>query len=200
MKPQVVLSTTNLGKVVEIRDAIGDLVDLVDRPAGLPDVVEDAPDLEGNARLKAEAIADATGLATLADDTGLEVDALGGAPGVLSARYAGPAEDAEANKTKVLSELSGVADRSARFRTVLVLSVPGGGEIVAHGVVEGTIAETRRGEHGFGYDSIFVPDGDRRTFAEMPLEDKQQRSHRARALSDLMTTLRSGPPGFLAAD
>lgn len=189
MKPQVVLSTTNPGKVIEIRDAIGDVVDLLDRPADVPDVVEHAPDLEGNARLKAEAIAAVTGLPTLADDTGLEVDALGGAPGVLSARYAGPAEDAEANKAKMLAELDGVADRSARFRTVLVLSVPGAGELVAHGIVEGSISSEQRGDHGFGYDAIFVPEGDDQTFAEMTLEEKQQRSHRARALADLTRQL-----------
>lgn len=193
MSIRVVLSTTNPGKVLEIRDAIGAVVDLVDRPADVPDVVEDAPDLEGNARLKAEAIAVDTGLPTLADDTGLEVDALGGAPGVRSARYAGPAEDAEANKAKLLAELAGIVDRSARFRTVLVLSVPGGGEVVAQGVVEGTIAETLRGDHGFGYDALFVPEGATRTFGEMTLGEKQQLSHRARALADLVRQLEADP-------
>lgn len=194
MRPQVVLSTTNAGKVAEIRDAIGDLFELVDRPAELAPVEEDAPDLVGNARLKAESIALATGVRALADDTGLEVDALDGRPGVRSARWAGPAEDPIANMAKLLADLDGVTDRAARFRTVLVLSDPqapagASGEIVAHGVVEGIITEKQRGDNGFGYDPVFVPAGHESTFAEMSFADKQAISHRARALSALRSAI-----------
>lgn len=194
MSRRVFLSTTNAGKVREIRDAIGDLFELVDRPAGVPHVVEDAPDLEGNARLKACAIAEATGEATLADDTGLEVVALGGEPGVRSARYAGPEEDAAANVAKLLAALDGVEDRRASFRTVLVLVEPSGDEVIAHGVVEGEIATEARGDGGFGYDPVFVPAGDRRTFAEMSLAEKQAVSHRARALAALRASVEGRRP------
>ncbi|MCB0962373.1 MAG: hypothetical protein KDA98_03590, partial [Acidimicrobiales bacterium] len=165
-RPQVVLASANPKKAAEIRAILGDHVDLVPRPADVPEVVEDAPDFEGNARLKALALAAATGLAALADDSGLEVDALGGAPGVRSARYAsapgdeGNADDA-ANVAKLLAELADrpeVADRTARFRAVVVLRWPDGREVVASGAVEGTIADAPRGEGGFGYDPVFVPD------------------------------------------
>lgn len=192
MTARIVLSTTNQGKVTEIVDRLGDLAEWVPRPDDVPPVVEDAPDLLGNARLKAWALAAATGLPALADDTGLEVAALDGAPGVISARYAGPEEDATRNVAKLLRELEGIDDRTARFRTVLVLALPDGTEVVAEGAVEGTIATAPRGQGGFGYDPVFVPNGDHRTFAEMPLADKQALSHRGRALDRLEELFKSG--------
>jgi XTP/dITP diphosphohydrolase len=167
-------------------------VDLVPRPDHVPDVVEDADTLEGNARLKAVAICDATGMPAVADDTGLEVDHLGGAPGVLSARFAGPDASYAANRARLLRELAGVAPsaRTARFRTVVVLRRPDGTEEVCEGTCEGVIAEHERGGRGFGYDSLFVPaDGDGRTFAEMSEDDKHAVSHRGRAFRALLDRL-----------
>lgn len=177
-----------------ILGAVG--IDLVPRPADVPDVVEDADTLEGNARLKAVAIATATGDAALADDTGLEVDALDGAPGVRSARYAGDDADSDDNVAKLLDELervgaSSAARRRARFRTVILLREPDGSETISIGVVEGHIAASRRGDGGFGYDSVFVPDeSDGRTFAEMTGEEKHAISHRGRALRSMADSLR----------
>lgn len=192
---RIVLATANPGKAAEITAILGDAVDLVPRPASVPDVVEDADTLEGNARLKAVAIVAATGEPALADDTGLEVDALGGAPGVHSARYAGPDGEAAPNRRKLLAELErvGAVDpdrRRARFRTVMVLRRPDGSEVIAEGVVEGGIATEMRGDGGFGYDSLFVPDdGGGRTFAEMGSEEKNVISHRGRALRHLAELL-----------
>jgi XTP/dITP diphosphohydrolase len=193
---KVVLATANPGKATEIAAVLGPDVELVPRPDTVPDVVEDADTLEGNARLKAMAIVEATGDAALADDTGLEVDALGGEPGVHSARYAGPDGEPAANRRKLLAELDRVGatdpgQRRARFRTVLVLRRPDGSELVADGTVEGRIAPDMRGDGGFGYDSLFVPDDDPagRTFAEMGAEEKNAVSHRGRALRRLAAIL-----------
>ena len=190
---RLVLATANPGKVVEIEGLLGDRVELVPRPAAVPDVVEDADTLEGNARLKAVALVTATGLPAVADDTGLEVEALGGAPGVRSARYAGDEGDAVRNVAKLLAELAGrpdPADRRARFRTVALLRWPDGRELVAEGTVDGTIATARSGDGGFGYDPVFVPDGgDGRTFAELTLAEKQAISHRGRAFRALAAQL-----------
>ena len=190
---RLVLATANPGKVVEIEGLLGERVELVPRPAGVPDVVEDADTLEGNARLKAVALVAATGLPAVADDTGLEVETLGGAPGVRSARYAGEEGDAVRNVAKLLAELAArpdPADRRARFRTVALVRWPDGRELVAEGLVEGTIAFERAGDGGFGYDPVFVPDGaGGRTFAELTLAEKQAISHRGRAfraLADLL--------------
>ena len=149
--------------------------------------------LEGNARLKARAVAAVAGEPAVADDTGLEVDALGGRPGVYAARYAGEAATYADNVAKLLDELDGVADpadRTARFRTVALVAWPDGREVVAHGVVEGHIAVEARGAGGFGYDPVFVPhDGDGRTFGEMTAEEKAVVSHRARAFAALVRRL-----------
>ena len=193
---RIVLATANPGKAEEIAAILGDTVELVPRPDTVPDVVEDADTLEGNARLKATAIVDATAEVALADDTGLEVDALDGAPGVHSARYAGADGEAEPNRRKLLAELervgaSGSSQRSARFRTVMLLRRPDGSEVIAEGVVEGHIADAMRGRGGFGYDSLFVPsdDPEGRTFAEMSPDDKNRISHRGRALRRLAELL-----------
>ena len=188
---QIVLATRNPGKVAELRALLADLpVELVSAAdvEGAPEVEEDAPSLEGNARKKAEALHRHTGLPALADDTGLEVDALGGAPGVHSARFAGPDAADAANRAKLLNDLSGAANRSARFRTVLAFAE--GDEMqFFEGVCEGTITEVERGVGGFGYDALFQPDGKTRTFAEMPAEAKNQISHRGRALQQFATFL-----------
>ena len=192
---EMVLATANPGKAAEIAQILGDDVTLLPRPDEVPDVVEDADTLEGNARLKAVAICEATGKRALADDTGLEVDALGGAPGVHSARYASEAGEAAPNREKLLAELRRVGadeaeQRSARFRTVMILRDPDGSELVATGTVEGWIAAELSGEGGFGYDSLFVPnDGDGRTFAAMTPDEKNAISHRGRALRSLADLL-----------
>ena len=189
-RPTLVCASANPGKVAEIQTILGDVVDLLPRPPEVPDVVEDADTLEGNARLKAAAIATATGRPAVSDDTGLEVAALGGAPGVRTARFAGEdASDAD-NRAKMLSSLAGRSDRRARFRTVAMVVWPDGGELAVEGVCDGTIAEAERGDRGFGYDALFVPDdGDGRTFAEMTEDDKHELSHRGRAFRALLAEL-----------
>ena len=189
---RVVLASANPDKAAEIRAILGDAIELTPRPAHVPDVVEDGETLTDNARLKAVALSDATALAAVADDTGLEVDALAGAPGVRAARYAGEHATYNDNVTKLLDELAAVpdADRTARFRTVALLRFPDGRELVADGVVEGRIARERQGANGFGYDSVFVPiEGDGRTFAEMTAHEKHAISHRGRALRALAAQL-----------
>jgi len=188
----LVLASANPDKVTEIAENLGDGVDLRPRPVDLPDVVEDADTLEGNARLKAVAVCQAAGAGAVADDTGLEIDALGGAPGVYTARFAGEGASYADNVAKVLADLEGVpeGERGARFRTVALARFPDGAEVVAEGVVEGTISTEARGDRGFGYDPVFIPaDGDGRTFAEMSAEEKHAVSHRGRAfraLADLL--------------
>jgi XTP/dITP diphosphohydrolase len=189
---RLVCATANAHKVTEIAAVLGDAVDLVARPAEVPEVIEDADTLEGNARLKAVALCEATGLAAVADDTGLEVDALDGAPGVRSARFAGDDADDRANVAKLLDALRAVpdAERTARFRTVALVRWPDGHETIASGTVEGRIATQRRGHEGFGYDPVFVPDdGDGRSFAEMVAGEKNAISHRGRAFRALAAKL-----------
>ncbi len=186
-----VAATANPHKLNEMSAALAGVVTLLPRPAGLGEVPEDGDTLEANARLKATAVAAFAGAAALADDTGLEVDALSGAPGVHSARYAGwPADDA-ANVAKLLAALAGVAPehRGASFRTVALARWPDGRELLAHGVVRGTIALEPRGSRGFGYDSVFVPSPGSLTFAQMSLEAKGAISHRGRALRALAQQL-----------
>lgn len=194
MTRRVVLATANPDKARELADALTGLdLELVPRPADVPDVEETGTTLLANARLKAHALVAATGLPALADDTGLEVDALGGAPGVYSARYAGEDATYADNVAKLLTELGAATRnaRTARFRTVLVLAEPGGTELAVDGVAEGVITDTARGDGGFGYDPVFVPaGGGGRTFAEMTLAEKQAVSHRGRALRALAACLR----------
>lgn len=184
---RLVLATRNEHKVREIKEILEGLdVKLLSFHdlADLPDVVEDGTTLDENAVKKAVEVAKATGLPALADDTGLEVDALGGAPGVYSARYAGPACDYDANNTKLLTKLEAVADsdRGAAFRCVVALATPDRliGTVV--GKTTGTIIRERRGVGGFGYDPLFRPDGYDRTYAEMSAEEKNEISHRGRAV------------------
>jgi XTP/dITP diphosphohydrolase len=188
--PRLVCASANPDKVAEIAAVLAGVVDLVPRPDEVPDIVEDAGTLEGNARLKAVAICDATGLPAVADDTGLEVDALGGAPGVDAAHYAGEGCSYADNRHKLLRELDGATDRTARFRTCVLVRWPDGRELLVDGVCSGAISEVERGERGFGYDSVFVPDeGDGRTFAEMDEHEKHAISHRGRAFRNLVAAL-----------
>lgn len=192
---EVVLASANPDKVAEVRAILAAaLPGLVvhPRPPEMPEVVEDAPDLVGNARLKAVALVAATGLAAMADDTGLEVDALGGAPGVSSARWAGEGATYADNVAKLLAELAKHPGRprSGRFRTVALCRFPDGTEVVAEGTCPGSVPPTAAGAGGFGYDPVFVPDGgDGRTFAEMTAEEKHAVSHRGRAFRALAVRL-----------
>ncbi|MGH9064424.1 MAG: RdgB/HAM1 family non-canonical purine NTP pyrophosphatase [Acidimicrobiales bacterium] len=198
---RLVLATANPDKAAEIAAVLGPVagLELVPRPAGFPEVEETGETLVDNARLKAQALARATGEAAVADDTGLEVVALGGAPGVRSARYAGDHATYADNVAELLGALEGVGDRRARFRTVAMVAWPGGAEMVAEGSVDGTIAVSRRGEGGFGYDPVFVPaGGDGRTFGQMTGAEKEAVSHRGRAfraLAGRLATLGSGLNG-----
>lgn len=177
---RVVCASANPHKVAEIYDLVGGVIDLEPRPKDLSDVAETETTLIGNARLKAIAVGRVTNQPALADDTGLEVDALNGQPGVFTARFAGPGATDEQNRRKLLDALNQNSNRSARFRTVILLLWPDGKEIICEGVCEGSIAPEQRGDRGFGYDSVFVPAaGDGRTFAQMSVEEKHQYSHRA---------------------
>ncbi len=203
---ELVLASANPDKAREIADLLAgvDGLVLLPRPPEVPEVEETGVTLEENAHLKAAALAAATGRAAVADDTGLEVDALGGAPGVYSARYAGEHAAYADNVAKLLAELDavGAADppaRRARFRTVATVVRPDGTVVSADGEVTGTIAIRSAGVGGFGYDPIFVPDGgDGRTFAQMDPAEKHRLSHRGRAFRALAAALReedgrSGP-------
>ena len=192
--PRLVCASANPDKVAEIALVLDGLVELEPRPAELGDVIEDAPDLEGNARLKAVAVCEAAGAAAVSDDTGLEVDALDGAPGVFSARYAGEHATYQDNVDKLLGELERVGavtpeQRRARFRTAVMVVWPDGQELLVEGVVEGWISLEPSGAGGFGYDPVFVPAGrDGKTFAEMG-DEKHEISHRGRAFRALAAAL-----------
>ncbi len=189
--PRLVCATANPHKVAEIADILRGLVELLPRPDDVPEVVEDAGTLEGNARLKATAICMATGMPAISDDTGLFVDALDGAPGVDGAYYAGPNATYAENRAKLIAALDGNSERSAVFRTVAMVVRPDGNELMATGMCHGTIALTEMGTRGFGYDPIFIPrDGDGRSFSEMTDTEKNAISHRGRAFTALVTALR----------
>lgn len=187
---RAVIASKNADKISEMETVLAELglVGEIVRDLDWPDVEETEPTLEGNALLKARAVAAATGLAAVADDTGLEVDALGGAPGVWSARFAGPEATYADNVAKLLAELGDRPDRTARFRTVIGMVDPASGsEWVAEGVVDGEITSEPRGVYGFGYDPVFLV-GDR-TLGEMTAAEKSQISHRALALQAMAKRL-----------
>jgi XTP/dITP diphosphohydrolase len=186
---RLVAATKNPDKAREVRAVLAVVAPGVQVVEGLewPDIEESGDTLEENALLKARAVAAATGLPAVADDTGLEVAALGGAPGVHTARYAGPGAGYAANRRALLAALEGVPDRRARFRTVVALVVPEAGEVVAEGVLEGWITREERGSGGFGYDPVFEVEG--RTLAELGEDHKNRISHRARALAALAAAL-----------
>jgi XTP/dITP diphosphohydrolase len=189
----LVLATANSDKAAEIRDILGGHgIVLLPRPPEVPDVEETGDTLLDNARLKARALCLATGMPAVADDTGLVVAALGGAPGVYSARYAGEDATYADNVAKLLEALSGTpaSDRGARFVAVAFVAFPDSSEVWAEGAVDGRIAEAARGAGGFGYDPLFVPDeGGGRTFAEMTPAEKHAFGHRGRAFRELATKL-----------
>ena len=192
---RLVMASANPHKAVEVAEVLVDAmpdVELVPRPSDLGDVAEDGSTLAENALIKARFVCSAAGEPAIADDTGLEVDALAGAPGVHSARYAGPQADARANLAKLMAALRDVPDplRTARFRTVVAVVFPHGNEVLANGVVEGHIALTAHGDGGFGYDPVFVADeAAPLTFAQMSAADKNRISHRGRALRALAERL-----------
>ena len=183
---RIVCASANPHKVEELARLLPSWVELVPRPSDIGDIDEDAPTLEGNAIIKAVEVANHASEWAIADDTGLEVEALNGEPGVRSARFAGEkATDAE-NRALLLAKLDGVTNRSARFRTVVALVSSKGDIHFVGGECAGTIAELESGAGGFGYDSLFIPaDGDGRTFAEMTGPEKDAVSHRGRALAQI---------------
>lgn len=193
---EFVLATANPHKTEEIRAVLEPLgFALLARPLEVPEVDETGETLDENALLKARALVAATGTPAIADDTGLFVDALGGRPGVHSARYAGDGATYDANVTKLLHALEGVDAnaRTARFRTVIAVAYPDAKDVVVEGVLEGTIAIARHGDQGFGYDPVFVPDvTGGRTLAELSANEKNELSHRALALRALSKKLVAG--------
>ena len=194
-RPILVFATHNPNKVRELQEMLGDryqIQSLTDIGCH-EEIVEDAPTLEGNAQIKARHVVEHYGLDCFADDTGLEVEALDGAPGVFSARYAGTHGDAEGNMTKLLAELERVGattrpSRKAQFRTVICL-IQEGKERLIEGVCKGVIEESRSGAKGFGYDPIFKPDEHHCTFANMSPEEKNAISHRGRAVRNMVNML-----------
>lgn len=191
---KLVFATNNKHKLDEVRKITSrhpvEIVSLAEINC-FDDIPETADTLEGNALQKAHYIQEKFGLNCFADDTGLEVEALNNAPGVYSARYAGPGHDSEANMKKLLHEMEGMENRKARFRTVIAL-VWNGKTYTFDGIVNGTITTTKRGKNGFGYDPIFIPEGYEQTFAELGNDIKNQISHRAKAvekLDDFLTQL-----------
>jgi len=186
---RVVLATRNAGKLAEIAAIVGPAADVAGLAtvAGIELPPEEGLTYEENSLAKGRAVALAAGVPALADDSGLEVDALGGAPGVRSSRYAGPACDPAANNEKLLRELDGApaSERGARFVCVAALVTADGREWLARGEIEGWIAGAPRGTGGFGYDPLFVPTGYERTFAEMTPVEKNEISHRTRAFREI---------------
>lgn len=195
MLKQIVFATNNAHKLGELRTMLAGrfrVVGLADIGCH-DDIPEDADTFEGNALAKAQWVFDHYGLDCIADDSGLEVDALGGEPGIHSARYAGAGHDDAANNALLLSRLEGVGDRSARFRTVIAMVRKGRQPMYFHGTVEGRILESPRGESGFGYDPLFVPEGWDKTFAEASADEKNSVSHRGRAVRELCRYLFRSP-------
>lgn len=190
-----VLATANPHKTVEISAVLAELgISVLPRPSEVPEVNESSDTLEGNALLKAWALVRATGTPAIADDTGLFVDALGGQPGVHSARYAGVGASDQENVEKLLREMEDLADdqRAAHFRTVIAVAYPDGRETLVDGVLEGRITRAPRGSGGFGYDGVFEPsEGDGRSLGEYSAGEKNASSHRARALRALAIRLAS---------
>lgn len=187
----LVFATNNAHKLDEARSIVGHRMNILSlRDIGCDeDIPETADTLEGNAAIKARYVKEHYGYDCFADDTGLEVDALGGAPGVYSARYAGPGHDSKANMELLLKNMQGRTDRKARFRTVIALAEGDDDMILMDGAVEGAITSAPRGEAGFGYDPIFEPEGCGLTFAEMDSDAKNAVSHRGRAMKKLMEYL-----------
>ena len=192
MKHTLIIATNNAHKLQEIQPLISNLFDIktLKQIGCTDDIPETADSLEGNALLKARYIFEKYGCDCFADDTGLEIEALNGRPGVFSARYASDGHDFEANIDKVLGEMHGIDNRNARFRTVIALILDGKVNYF-EGIVNGKIITERKGSEGFGYDPVFIPEGYTQTFAEMSLAEKNKISHRARAVARLVDFLNS---------
>ncbi len=191
---KLAIATNNAHKLEEIRAILGDSFDelLSLKDLGIDvDIEETGTTLEENSLLKARTICDICGMPTLADDTGLMVDALDGAPGVYSARYAGEAHNDKANRLLLLKNLDGVENRRAHFATVITICYPNGDFITSNGRVEGSILHEERGSEGFGYDSLFYSDELKKTFAEASQQEKNSVSHRGRALTAMLEKLNS---------
>ena len=188
---KLVFATNNRHKLDEVRDILGDRVEVLSlNDIGChDDIPETADTLQGNALIKARYIYEKYGTDCFADDTGLEVDSLNGEPGVYSARYAGEECNSEANMLKLLHNLTGKSDRKAQFRTVIALIV-NGEEKLFNGIVKGTITEEKKGDSGFGYDPVFVPEGFSESFAQMSGDMKNSISHRYRATEQLSNYLK----------
>lgn len=188
---KLVFATNNRHKLDEVRAIVGDRVEVLSlNDIGChDDIPETADTLQGNALIKARYIHEKFGVDCFADDTGLEVEALDGAPGVYSARYAGEECDSEANMKKLLQNLTGKSNRNAQFRTVIALIIKGE-EKLFNGIVKGTITEEKRGDSGFGYDPVFVPEGFSESFAQMSVDMKNSISHRYRATRELSNYLK----------
>lgn len=193
---KIVFATNNTHKLSEVRALLGEGFELVTlREVGITeDIPETGATLDENASIKARYVYERTGLDCFADDTGLEVEALNGAPGVHSARYATDGHDFAANNRKLLRELNGITNRRAHFRTVISL-IRGGEELQVEGIVRGTIATEESGNEGFGYDPLFIPEGYDHTFADMSADEKNAISHRGRAVAELVKALKENRLG-----
>lgn len=188
---KLVFATNNKHKLEEVRSILGNRVEVLSLKdiECYDDIPETAETLQGNALIKARYIYNKYGINCFADDTGLEVEALGGEPGVYSARYAGEQNDSQANMNKLLQNLTGKKERNAQFRTVIALII-NGEEFLFNGIIKGFISEEKKGDSGFGYDPIFIPEGFSESFAQMNSEQKNSISHRYRATMELCEFLK----------
>ena len=190
---KLLLATRNADKVIEIKEILKDLdveIDSASQFPDMPDVIEDKDTIKGNSIKKATECAEYSGLLTIADDTGLFVDALEGKPGVYAARFAGENCSYKDNRVKMLEEMKGISNRNAQFRTVCALVSPDGLIATTEGIVEGKITEKEFGENGFGYDAIFKADETGKTFGEMTLIEKEKISHRSRAFNKMIPIIK----------
>lgn len=191
MTKKLVFASANKNKIAEIKAMLPSDIEVfgLDEIGCFEEIPETADTIEGNAKLKADYVTKHFGYDCFSDDSGLEIDALDGAPGVYSARYAGEAKDSDANMDKLLAALKGNENRGAQFKTVIALNF-NGEQYIFEGIVRGTIISEKRGEQGFGYDPIFVPEGKSLTFAQIPMHEKAGMSHRGIAFSKLVAHLK----------
>lgn len=187
---KLIFATHNCNKAIEIQKLLPDYFELLtlDDFGFHDEIPENESTIEGNSAFKAQFVFKNVNLNCFADDTGLEIEMLNGRPGVHSARYAGEEKNSDANINRVLSELNGISNRNARFKTVITLIIDGK-QLIFEGIVNGRIINEKRGTNGFGYDPIFIPENESKTFAEMSLVEKNQFSHRARALEKMISFL-----------
>lgn len=188
---KLVFATHNQNKLLEVKALLPKHIELLSlTDIGCHEEIPETSDtIEGNAMLKADYVTKKYGMNCFADDTGLEVEALNGEPGVFSARYAGEEKNAEANMNKLLTSLSDITNRQARFKTAIALNIQGE-KVLFVGIINGLIGDTKKGDKGFGYDPVFIPEGHTKTFAELPLSVKNEISHRAKAMYQLIDYLK----------